>query len=740
MTRRLPARADVLGCLGEAGRPLHARELASRLGVREGSYSEFLGLLDRLCLEGRVRRLAGSRYRVEPSSPTESWEGLLGVNPRGFGFVAAAGHPDVYVAGDALGGALHGDRVLVSIVSSSARGLEGRIEQILERRSPRVAGVLHCRGKSTWLEPDDSRIRGPIALGGRVNRADDGLCAVVSITRFPAGQDELPEAELVRVLGPAGDPEVELGKILEREGLTDDYPPGAIREAEAAVGRVEPAAHPDRVDLTRIPLVPIDPEDARDHDDAIWAERLPDGYRVWVAIADVAEFVVAGGELDQEARRRGCSVYLPDRAIPMLPPELSSVACSLLPGEPRLCLYVTADLDPRGKVRDFEVGAGRMRAAASLNYPELAASLGWTAHGEKNRRVGELAAGLLAADEVAKKLRQRRLRRGALDLDLPEPCIELDRKTGAPVDVYRRAEDPGVRRAYQLVEELMLLANELVAQWLGARNAPAVYRVHAAPDPAKLERLHEISSKLGAPCDLEEMLTPAGVSRWLAGLREHPRRGVLEMLLLRSLKQAAYDVTNLGHFGLASRGYLHFTSPIRRYPDLLVHRGVKMLLGGQSPDASEEVSARLRASATLASARERATAEVEREVIDLYRALFLRDRIGESFDGVVAGVGSSGLYVTLERPFVDVMVPFDALGPDYFEPAGDEIAVTGQRSGERIELGDRILVTIENVSVVRHLVVGRRVVREVRQRGRGRSKAPKDARPRARSKARRNGR
>ena len=213
------------------------------------------------------------------------------------------------------------------------------------------------------------------------------------------------------------------------------------------------------------------------------------------------------------------------------------------------------------------------------------------------------------------------------------------------------------------------------------------------------------------------------------------------MLLLRSLKQAAYDVTNLGHFGLASSGYLHFTSPIRRYPDLLVHRAVKTLLGGHAPDGSEEAVGRLRASATLASARERATAEVEREVGDVYRALLMRDRIGESYDGVVAGVGSSGLYVTLERPFVDVMVPFDALGPDYFEPAGDEIAVVGQRSGERIELGDRILVTIENVSVVRRLVVGRRVVREVRQRGRGRSKGgarrETKGRPGSRSKARR---
>jgi ribonuclease R len=715
--KSLPARADVLRCLVEAGRAVHAREVGSRLGVREGAYADLLVLLDRLCLEGLVKRLAGSRFRVEPRAPSESWEGLLSVHPRGFGFVASAGHEDVYVAGDALGGALHGDRVRVSIVAKSTRGLEGRIEQIVERRSPRVAGVLRCRGQSAWLEPDDSRIRGPIIVPRGVDRAADGQAAVVRIVRFPAALDENPEADLLVVLGAAGDPEVELEKILVREGLGDDYPTEALNDARAAVQRVERSAHDGRVDLTALPLPAIDPEDARDHDDAIWAEPLGDGYRLWIAIADVAEFVAVGGALDGEARARGCSVYLPDRAVPMLPPDLSSTACSLLPGKDRLCLFVTAELDLRGRVRSFEVGEGRMRSAATLTYPELAASLGWSERGPKSRRAAELRTGLLAADEIARKLRRRRLRRGALDLDLPEARVELDEKRGAPVDVCRRAQDPGVRRAYQLVEEFMLLANELVAEWLGEREAPAVYRVHAAPDPTKLERLRDVAGKLGAPADPEQMLTPAGASRWLASLREHPRRGVLEMLLLRSLKQAAYDVTNVGHFGLASPAYLHFTSPIRRYPDLLVHRTVKALLGGVSPDRSEAALERLRASAALASARERATAEVEREVLDLYRALVMRDRLGERFEGTVGGIGSSGLYVTLDQPFVDVMVPYDALGLDYFEPTEDEIAVVGKRSGERIELGDRISLSIENVSLARRLIVGRRVVREVRERG-----------------------
>ncbi len=684
--------------------------------VREGAYSELLGLLDRLCLEGTVKRLAGGRYRADARTVTESWEGLLSVHPRGFGFVASAGHEDVHVAADGLGGALHGDRVMVSVVARSARGLEGRIEQIVERRSPRVAGVLRCRGRSAWLEPDDNRIRGPIVLAVSPGRQQDGQAAVVTITRFPTTLDENPEAELGVILGEPGDPKVELAKILAREQLTDDYPPEAQGAAKLAAERVEREGRPGRVDLTYLPLPAIDPEDARDHDDAIWAERLPHGYRVWIAIADVSEFVAEGGPLDEEARRRGCSVYLPDRAIPMLPPELSSVACSLVAGQERLCLYVGATLDSRCQVLDFELGAGRMRSAATLTYPEVAASLGFSPGGRKSQRVSALREGLLVADEVARKLRRRRLRRGALDLDLPEPRVELDSRTGAPAEISRRAEDPGVRRAYRMVEEFMLLANELVAEWLEERGVPAVYRVHAPPDPAKLERLSELGEKLGAPSLPEELATSTGVSRWLSRLDEHPRRDVLRMLLLRSLKQAAYDVTNVGHFGLASPAYLHFTSPIRRYPDLLVHRTVKALLGGQAPDRSEAALERLRVSATLASARERAAAEVEREVVDLYRALLMRGHVGETFPASVAGIGSGGLYLTLEHPFVDVMVPFDALGSDYFAPSDDEIAVVGQRSGERIELGDRMCVSIEDVSVVRRLVIGRRVARELRQR------------------------
>jgi ribonuclease R len=267
-----------------------------------------------------------------------------------------------------------------------------------------------------------------------------------------------------------------------------------------------------------------------------------------------------------------------------------------------------------------------------------------------------------------------------------------------------------VKRAYQMVEELMLLANQLVARWLIRRRAPTVFRVHDKPDAEKLERFGAVAKQLSVRVDLDAMLTPAGVTRFLTSIQTHPRRAVLEMLLLRSMKQAVYDVTNLGHFGLASDAYLHFTSPIRRYPDLAVHRVVKHLLRGGKPDESPTAVEALRAAATTASLRERATADVEREVVDLYRALLMLGRVGDIFEGTVTGIGGGGLYVALDAPFVDVLVRFEALGPDHYEAGDDEISARGLRSGDTISLGDRITVEIDDVALLRRTVYAKRVV------------------------------
>jgi len=747
----LPSRGDVVRCLLHAGRALHAREVAARLSVTDAAYPRLLELLDQLAFDGSLRRLPGSRFRAAGAGAERppSWEGTLTVNPRGFGFVAAPGHDALYVAPDGIGAALHGDHVEVTPLTRTSRGVEGRIERIVARRPPRIAGVLRRRGESVWLEPDDARIRGPITIVSEGQSGDrggpraalDGSAAVASITRFPEYPDEHPVATLVAVLGTPGHPQAEVAKILIREELTEEHSERARAEAAALASAGLPASADGREDLTEIPLPAIDPEDARDHDDAVWVARTERGYRVWIAIADVSEAVTPGTALDAEAQARGASLYLPDRAIPMLPRELSADACSLLPGVDRLCLCVIADLDRDGRVERSEIVEGVMRSAATLTYGGVARALGFDPEGPREPAAEALREGLAAADEVARKLRRTRLRRGALDLDLPEPRVLLDGENGMPTAVVRHAASPGIRRAYQIVEELMLLANELVARFLLERGQPAIYRVHAPPDDQKLERLAEVCETLGVACDLEAMLEPKGIARWLAEAAEHPRRAVLDMLLLRSLKQAQYDVENIGHFGLASDAYLHFTSPIRRYPDLEVHRAIKHLLRGGRADASPEAVEALRLKAAAASTRERAIADIEREVTDLYRAIFMQDHIGDVLVGTVTGVTASGVFVSLDDPFVDVLVRIDALGPDQYETTEDELAVVGVRSGDSVALGDRITVEIEDVSLARRTVTARRrppaevmelLARRLGQRGRkgkgARRLAPQGAR------------
>ncbi|HET9954849.1 MAG TPA: VacB/RNase II family 3'-5' exoribonuclease [Polyangiaceae bacterium] len=653
---------------------------------------------------------AGPRSSSSKRGNSEVWVGKLNMNPRGFGFVAEPGKGDAYISPDSIGGALHGDRVEIEIVGRDSRGAEGRIRQILERRPARVGGVLRRRGKSAWLEPDDSRIRGPIVIAANSKQGRDGEAAVVSITRFPEFANENPEAELLDVLGEPGDPQVEVAKILLREGVEEAHPEPAVQAAESMFARLVRPGADGRRDLRHVPLPTIDPEDARDHDDAVWVERRGEGYRAYIAIADVSAYVEPGSALDDEASLRGCTIYLPDRAIPMLPSALAADLCSLLPERERLCLCVIADLDGAGDVESFEIVEGIMRSAAMLTYGGVARALGFTEEPPRSAQAEAMRKDLKVLDELARKLRKARLARGALDLDLPEPKLVLDPDSGTPLDVKRRTQDPGIRRAYSMIEELMLLANEVVARFLGERKSPAVYRIHAAPDPLKLERLQAIAEKLGLAVDVDALREHGGVARFLAKIHKHPKKQVLESLLLRSLMQATYDTNNVGHYGLASEAYVHFTSPIRRYPDILVHRAVKHLLAGGKPKTTPTALEALADQARTSSERERRALDIEREVVDLYRTLLMRERVGDILEGSVAALVGSGAFVTLDDPFVEVLVRFESMGPDRYELSEDELSVVGIRSSDRINLGDRVRVKIEDVSILRRTVYAARVL------------------------------
>jgi len=731
MPSRLPTRAEILDLLGSEPRPLHAREIASRLSVSEVDYLGFERLLDNLSFEGVLAARPGQRFKLPTDrvrASSAELDGLLTVHPRGFGFVASlpsarasstgsSRSSDVFVGPAAMGGAMHGDKVRVRIIARGARGAEGEVVEVLERGLRRVAGTLRRRGASAWVEPDDTRVRGPIVLpkgvdvaGPEGNSGTDGDAVVVAITRWPAGPTENPEGALETVLGRPGELGVEVAKILLLEDIAQAHSEKATTEALAFGDEVPDSMKRNRDDLRHLPLPTIDPEDARDHDDAVWVERAADGsFRAWIAIADVSSYVTPGTAIDEEAKARGCSVYLPDRAIAMLPRALSSNLCSLLPDVDRLCLCVEASIDASGHVLATRMIRGVMRSRAKLTYGGVARALGLSPTSPEEPAATQLVSGLRVASDLASVLRARRMERGAMDFELPEAKVVLDPVTRLPVDVGRRAQDSGVKRAYQLIEELMLLANEAVARWFDERQIPTIFRVHAPPDEQKLERFGAMCEALGIAFDVEDTRDPKKLGELLKSFSDHPLAPVLNSLLLRSMKQAAYDVVNIGHFGLASKTYLHFTSPIRRYPDLVVHRVLHEALSGRDPRRDSESRERLAEAALASSIAERRAMEVERAIVDLYRVFLMKDRLGECFEGTVTAVVGSGVFVQLDSPFVDVLVRLDDLGGGTWEVDDDALRVVAGRSGDIVALGDRMTVEIIDAAILRRTVYGRRV-------------------------------
>ena len=447
-----------------------------------------------------------------------------------------------------------------------------------------------------------------------------------------------------------------------------------------------------------------------------------------MAIADVSFYVRPGTALEAEATARATSIYLPTRAIPMLPPELSSGLASLVPKKDRLCLALDVELGPKGNVRDFRVVEAVMRSRAKLTYEGVARALGLTEAVPRDKAAEARLPMLELMHEAAKTLRQKRIRRGALDFDLPEPKVVLDEEGVEPVDVVRARRDPGIRLAYRIVEEMMLLANEVIAADLTERGVPAIYRVHGAPDPSKVELFCRLASSLGYDLSPEDAEDPKKLGRFLASIEDSPQAPTLRYLLLRSMQQAVYQTTpRAGHFGLAAKDYLHFTSPIRRYPDLAVHRVVRSVIRREAIDYAVLLP-KLRAMAAESSRLERRAMTVERDVVDLYRTLLMRDRIGERFDGRVSSVDSHGVYVECDAPFVDIFVPVESIGEEHFELDQLGIRLVAARSGRAITLGDRAEVELTEVAI-----------RDRKLRGTftsaAESKAPRTGRSPARRKA-----
>jgi ribonuclease R len=645
---------------------------------------------------------------------TRKLSGRIKIHPAGYGFVVPDDKSeDVHVSARNRGAAMDADTVEIE-AWPAVRGVEGRVLRVIARGRAKITGQLARRGKEQVLQPDDPRIAGPVTLRGPVPNAPDGIAVVAEITRYPDVPDGPIEAAVLKVLGDPDDPRTEVEKVLACADVEESFPDDVARIADGIPTEVLEADRVDRTDLRDVPFTTIDPETARDFDDAVAVEALPGGgTRLWVAVADVSHYVRPGSPLDDEALRRGCSIYLPNRAIPMLPEPLSARICSLVPEEDRLAMVVRMDLDRHAQLVATEFSAAVIHSRARLDYPGVAAALGGDTRG-KRRKYEPFLPALRAMDSLARQMRVARIARGALDFDIPEPFIELDHDDPRLVRAIRKSRrDPGERQAYSMIEEFMLAANEAVAQSFHLRNEDTLWRIHDAPDRARLEEFAVLAQNYGIAVDVDTARTPAGLKRVLDRLRGHPAEKALSFQLLRSLKQATYDVVNLGHFGLASSDYLHFTSPIRRYPDLIVHRLLKSRLAGQGKPAGGFKApavapvpdrATLQKMAAESSFSERAAMEVEREVIDLYRSFFLRDRIGDVFEGVISGVTGFGVFVVVDDPFVEGLVRVEALSDDYYVFDEPSCKLVGRRSGRTFALGDSVKVEVQSVSVVRRKI------------------------------------
>jgi ribonuclease R len=659
----------------------------------------------------RQRERGRGRGRERERDADGLIHGRIRVHPAGYGFVERDdGEEDVFVAARERGLAMDGDRVAV-VTWPGYKGTEGRVETVLARGRAKLTGTLRLAGRHATLEPDDPRVQGTVALPEGAGGAHEGQAVVAEILRYPEAAGQALVARVLTVLGDPDDPRTEVAKVILCADIPDAFSDESQMAAARAPREVGPEDLVDRVDLRDRDFVTCDPETARDFDDAVCVEPgVGAGWRLWVAVADVSHYVRAGSALDREARARGCSVYLPDRAIPMLPHELSAGICSLNPEVDRLAMVCRLDVSPSGEVADPTICAAVIRSRARLDYAGTAAALAGDFRGPRARYRDHLAH-LERMAACAARLRARREARGALDFNLEQAVVVLDDDDPRRVrDVRRSKPSEEIKRAYGIVEDFMLAANEAVAAFFHKRGLDAVWRVHDKPDERRIEEFATFAEAYGVALSPAQAADPRELRQVVERLRGMPAERALSFLLLRSLKQASYDVVNIGHYGLAASDYVHFTSPIRRYPDLIVHRLLKRQLhleglpGGGRNQPTPPARAVLAEMAAESSAHERRAMEAEREVVDMYRAHLMRERVGDELDGTITGVASFGFFVSITEPFVEGLVRIAELGRDFYDFDAERLRIVGRRSGRAFALGDPVRVRVASVSVARRRI------------------------------------
>ncbi len=682
-------------------KPLNFKEIVSLMRLSHPEGRALKRLLRQLMREGEIVMTRKGLYG--PAQDMNLVTGRFEAHRDGYGFVILEkpGERDIFVPARRTMGAMDNDRVIARVENWQKR--EGRIIRILDRATSRIVGRLDITKKAAYVRPINKSIQFDLYVQPKdIGRARQGDKVIAEITAFPT-DNRPPTGKIVKVLGKPEDPKSEVEAIIEEFNVPKRFP-ADVREdtkllhtrlpapALMKEGREEPTSGGRRKDLTGLPTVTIDGERAKDFDDAVSIELTPHGYRLWVHIADVGSYVDWDSATDLEARKRGTSIYFPDRVIPMLPKELSEDLCSLKPRVDRFAFTVEMEFDRYGQRLGSKYYPAVIRSAERMTYTSVRKILVDNDTRERER-YDFLLRDFELMNELCNVLREARLKKGSLDFDLPEPEVLLDLQ-GRPEAIIRAERN----LAHMIIEEFMIAANEAVAEHLEGLGVPSLYRIHEEPDPMKLE---DIMKVVRPTTRLRRNLKPEDFSHLLASIKGTPGEEIVNYMVLRSLKQARYSPVNVGHFGLASKCYTHFTSPIRRYPDLVVHRILREVLRKRhlSDKRMKELEGLLPEVAFHSSRMERLADEAEREVVDAMRVWFMKDKLGDVFAGVVVGITPYGLKVRLKDFYVEGFIHVSYMTDDFYSYNEKTVALYGRHTGKTFRIGDEVRVRVDRVDM-----------------------------------------
>jgi ribonuclease R len=685
--------SSILALLQQQHQPMGINDITQALDLGRNQISGLHKALVSLCDEHKIEQ-QGRRF-VATNRP-EPMHATIELTSKGIGFAVLEGEQaqkgkDIYIAPHHLGGASHGDTVLLALIGTDRGRREGRVLQVIQRAVTEVCGIFNEGAGGGYVTPDDERL--PYTLFIRRQdtlNAQDGMAVLAAITDY-GSEAQGPAGRIIEIFGDASKAGVQIEMAIRQFSLREHFPPAV--EAEAAALHPVSICEDGRSDLRHLPHVTIDGETARDFDDAICVEADADGFTLYVSIADVSHYVPTNSAIDREAYLRGTSVYLPDRVLPMLPERLSNDLCSLVPDQDRPAFTAILRFDLQGRRINEKYCKSLMRSRQRFTYT-IVNQLLYLRDPQSRSNYQDLVPMLEQADRLTVLLKKRRMDRGSLEFNIPEPEVGLDGDRVTSIQLAKR------NQAHQLIEDCMLAANEAVAETLARAQRPVLYRIHERPDPVKLETFTDAAKALGLMLPRSEV-SPAWFAEVIRQASNSPTEYIVNNLLLRTMQQARYAPENVGHFGLAAPYYLHFTSPIRRYPDLVAHRVLQSWLENSPQPATVPGSETNLAEAGIhLSQCERKAIDVERNVHARCSALFLMDRIGEQFSAVISGVTAFGLYLTLETSYISGMVPLTTMTDDYYLHDSRRYRLIGETSNRMYQLGDWVEVRLDHVDLL----------------------------------------